>query len=182
LDIADQYMFGPALLVCPVFEFNATSRQVHLPKGGVWYDLYAGQQLDGGKDIDAAAPLQRMPLFIRAGSIVPTGPDIQYASQKSDPIILYVYAGRDGAFNFYDDNGLDYRYEQNEFSIIPLSYRDADRTLTIGHRYGGFEGMQEQRTFYVAFVSAEAPRAMDFTTRGLLRVDYKGEEIVLQLK
>jgi alpha-D-xyloside xylohydrolase len=181
-NIADQYMFGPAFLVNPVYQYKATSRNVYLPSANSWYSARTGKVIEGGTSIVADSPLQEMPLYIRAGSIVPTGPDIQHTAQVADRVILYVYAGRDGNFNLYEDNGLDYGYEQNKFAIIPLAYRDANHTLTIGNRYGGFDGMLEQRTFYVAYVSKESPRSMDFSTEGLQTMTYDGTEIVLQLK
>jgi alpha-D-xyloside xylohydrolase len=180
--VADQYMFGPAFLVSPVYERGVTSRPVYLPAGQDWYDAYTGALEQGGRRIEAAAPYSRMPLFVRAGGIVPSGPAIEHTATVADPVIIYVYAGRDGSFNFYEDEGVNYDYEQSQFSIIPLKYNDAARTLTIGLRFGEFDGMLENRTFYVAFVSKESPRGMDFSTQGLQKVSYNGTEITLQLE
>jgi alpha-D-xyloside xylohydrolase len=180
--IADQYMFGPAFLVNPIYVRGAAGRPVYLPAGQSWYDAYSGNMEEGGKEISVSAPMTRMPLFVRAGSIVPTGPDIQYTSAAADPVIIYVYAGRDGAFNFYEDEGVNYNYEDNSFSIIPLSYRETTGSLTIGHRYGEFDGSLLTRTFYIAYITPQTPRAMDFKTGGLQKVTYNGAEVVIALK
>ena len=101
LNIGDQYMYGPALLVSPVTEPGATTRRMYLPKGS-WYDFWTGRRLDGGAMIDAAAPIERMPLFVRAGSIVPMGPDVEYASEKAaDPIEIRVYTRSERIVRIY---------------------------------------------------------------------------------
>src|SRR5690606_4412685 len=96
----DQYMFGPAFLVNPVYEKGATSRSVYLPAGSPWYDFYSGKEFAGGQRIVAQAPLARMPLFVKAGSIIPTGPAIQYADQSLNAdLTLNIYTGSDGSFD-----------------------------------------------------------------------------------
>jgi alpha-D-xyloside xylohydrolase len=156
-DINDQYLFGPAFLVAPVSTFKATQRAVYLPAGSDWYDFYTGEKLAGGRKIDAAAPIERMPLFVRAGSIVPMGPVQQWVGEKPDaPLTITVYTGADGAFALYEDDGLGYGYEKGEFSRIPLSWDEQAGALTIGVREGAFPGMQAQRSFHVRFV--EGPR------------------------
>ena len=103
-DIKDQYMFGPALLVAPVCEYGARSRSVYLPEGEQWYDFYTGAAVAAGKNVTVDAPYERMPLFVRGGSIVPFGGDIQSTAEESkEPLTLYVYAGRDGSFSLYED-------------------------------------------------------------------------------
>jgi alpha-D-xyloside xylohydrolase len=130
------------LLINPVYTYKATSRQVYLPAGQGWYDLYSGKYTAGGKAITADAPYERMPVFVKAGSIVPTGPDVQYTDEKpADVITLFVYAGKDGSFNLYEDEGTNYNYEQGKYSIIPITYNDQTKTLAIGKRQGSFTGM-----------------------------------------
>ena len=108
-DIADQFMFGPALLVCPVTEANAKTRSVYLPSGCDWHDFWTGQRHAGGQTIDAAAPLDILPLFVRAGSIIPMGPKVQHASESLDaPIELRLYDGADRRFTFYEDENDNY--------------------------------------------------------------------------
>ncbi|KAF1721833.1 TIM-barrel domain-containing protein [Pseudoxanthomonas wuyuanensis] len=157
-DINDQYLFGPAFLVAPVTEFKATSRQVYLPAGTSWIDFNSGQRYDGGQTITAAAPLTRMPLFVRAGAIVPTGPVQQYVDEKADaPLTVVVYTGADGQFSLYEDDGKGYGYEKGEFSRIPLAWNEQTGELSIGAREGAFPGMQAQREIRVRWVSG--PRA-----------------------
>ncbi|MFC3550518.1 TIM-barrel domain-containing protein [Lysobacter cavernae] len=157
-DIDDEYLFGPAFLVAPVSEFKATQRAVYLPAGSDWYDFYSGKKVAGGQKIAAAAPLERMPLFVRAGSIVPMGPVQQWVGEKPDaPLTITVYIGSDGAFSLYEDDGKGYGYEKGESSRIALAWNDKNGELTIGAREGSFEGMQAQRTFHVRFV--DGPRA-----------------------
>lgn len=180
-DIADQYMFGPALLVAPVYQYGARNRDVYLPAGTNWYDFYTGEQVEGGKVVRVAAPLSRIPLFVRAGSIIPTGPEVQYAAEKPDaPLTLFVYAGRDGAFTLYEDSGTDYGYEKGEFSSIPLSYDDARGELKIGARNGQFPGMVANRTFNVRWIAAGDRRALDFGAKPDASVEYSGAEIVVR--
>lgn len=153
-NIGNQFMFGPAMLVSPVLTDHATERQLYLPAGAQWYDFWTGQRSDGGKEITAPAPLNRIPLDIRAGSILPMGPEIEYAGQATDPIELRVYPGADGEFSLYEDQGNGYAYQRGEHSIIPIRWDDAAHTLTIGARQGTFPGMKPEHTFDVVIVSA----------------------------
>lgn len=157
-DINDQYLFGPSLLVAPVTTFGATSRKVYLPAGTTWLDYYTGQRLPGGQTIEAAAPLERIPLYVRAGAIIPTGPVQQYVDEQPDaPLTVVVYTGADGTFSLYEDDGRSYGYEKGQFSRIPLQWNEATRELRIGKREGQWKGMQAQRTIQVRFV--DGPRA-----------------------
>lgn len=157
-DIDDQYLFGPAFLVNPVSEFKATSRNVYLPAGADWYDFNTGKRHRGGQTLRADAPLARMPLFVRAGSIVPIGPVMQYVDeQPTAPLTLVVYTGADGKFSLYEDDGKGYGYEKGEFSRIPLSWNERTGKLSIGAREGSYPEMQKQRTIRARFVSG--PRA-----------------------
>lgn len=153
LDIKDEYMFGPAMLVCPVTEPSATSRKVYLPNGTKWTDSWTNEVYDGGQWININAPLNQIPLFVREGSIIPTGPVLQYSSQKSDePINISVFPGKNADFTLYEDEGDNYNYEKGKFSTIPLSWNEKTRTLTIGDRKGEFEGMLSTRKFKVSLV------------------------------
>lgn len=156
-DVADEYLFGPALLVAPVTKFKATSRPVYLPAGSSWIDFETGRRYDGGQTIEAAAPLQRMPLFVRAGSIVPRTVVQQYVDEQPDaPLTIEVYTGADGAFSLYEDNGRNYGYERGESSRIPLAWSQAKGELSIGRREGAYPGMPAQREIRVRFV--DGPR------------------------
>jgi alpha-D-xyloside xylohydrolase len=134
----------------------------------------------GGQELDVNAPVEKLPLFIRAGSIVPLGPEIEYAGQKpNDPIEVRIYRGADGAFNLYEDEGDSYRYEQGAYSLIPMRWNDATKTLTIGERTGKFAGMPENRKFRVVLVSPghgvgeaiapEADAVMEYTGKSVVK-------------
>ena len=180
-NVKDQYLFGPAFLVSPVYEYGARERQVYLPAGVRWYDFYNGAVHEGGRTITAAAPLNRMPLFVKAGSIVPIGPAIEYTGQKPDaPLTLLVYTGRNGEFDLYEDDGVTYGYERGAFSRIPLHYDDATGTLTIDGRSGEFPGMVANRTFNVRWIAADDVRPLDFEAKADHSVEYSGKEVVIE--
>lgn len=181
-DIADQFMFGPAMLVAPVTSamyYGEDGRDIHgidktrsvyLP-AGAWYDYWSEERLEGGRTIEAAAELATIPLYVRAGSIIPTGPDIQYADEPTDgALVLNVYPGTDGVFTLYEDEGDNYHYEQGNYTTIELLWREAERTLTIGERVGSYEGMKSTRTFRVRIVGEPNQRS----------VTYQGEPVVIR--
>jgi alpha-D-xyloside xylohydrolase len=148
-----QFMFGPALLVNPVLEAGATSRRVYLPASTAWYDFWTGEKLTGGRHIEAAAPLERIPLYVRAGSILPLGPEEEYADEKPNgPIELRIYPGADGAFTLYNDEGDNYDYERGAHSTTTLTWSDATRTLSIGARQGTYPNMPRETMFRVILV------------------------------
>ena len=155
--IVDQYMFGPAFLVAPVTTYQAANRSVYLPSTpGGWYLFWTGAAAAGGASVSAPAPFDAMPVYVRAGSIVPLGPDLQYTSETpADPTItFFVYAGADGAFTLYEDQGTTYDYETSAFSQIVLKWTDATKTLSIGARQGSFTGMLASRPFQVIRIAS----------------------------
>jgi len=152
-DIGDEYMFGPAFLVSPVWQEGATSREVYLPDAAAWYDFWTGGRVRGGQDLAVDAPVQKLPLFIRAGSIVPLGPENEYAGQLPNaPIEVRIYRGADGSFDLYEDQGDGDQYEHGGYALIPMHWNDATDTLTFGDRVGAFTGMEKERTFRVVLV------------------------------
>ena len=156
LNIGDQFMFGPSILVSPVLKQDAIRRPVYLPASPVWYDFWSGARTRGECEIDADAPLDRIPLYVRAGSIVPLGPEIEYADQKpADPIELRVYRGADGAFDLYEDEGDNYNYEKGAYALIPIRWNEATKTLSIEDRKGQYPGMPEKRTFNIVWVAPD---------------------------
>ena len=180
-NLKDQYMFGTAFLVAPVYKYGARSRDIYFPAGETWYDFYTGKAVKGGQTMNVEAPYERIPLFVRGGSIIPVGGEIQYASQPSDePVTLLVYAGRDGEFNLYEDEGTNYNYEKGEFSDIPLTYNDKNRTLTIGKREGSFKGMKENRDFNIVLVDPANPVRDAYTVKGK-EVRYNGNPVTVRL-
>ncbi|MGZ2411071.1 alpha-D-xyloside xylohydrolase [Sphingomonas sp. F9_3S_D5_B_2] len=160
--IKDEYLFGPAFLVAPVTTYKARSRPVYLPAGSNWYDFYTGRSVRGGQTISAAAPFERMPLFVRAGSIVPTGPAVQYALQEANPpITLTVYTGANGTYSLYEDDGVSRQYLNGRYARIPLSYDEGTKTLTVGAREGSWPGMAGQRTIRVRWIRPGRPLDLD---------------------
>ncbi len=178
-NVGDQFMFGPAFLVNPVTEPNASSRRVYLPQAK-WYDFWSGATVSGGRDIDAAAPPDRLPLYIRAGSIVPMGPDVEWATEKpADPIELRVYRGADGEFTLYEDENDNYNYEKGSYATIPFRWDDARRVLTIGDRQGQFPGLLASRTFRVVFVGERRGVGIEPSTTPDKVVKYSGKQITV---
>ncbi len=155
LDIPDQYMFGPFLMVAPVTSQGATTRSVYLPGRTSWYDFHTGRRYDGGQVISAAAPLRTLPLFVRAGAILPMGPVVPYAeAQTGQPLEIRVYRGADGAFALYDDAGDGPGYEKGEHAIISVSWNDARGELSIRAIRGSYANMPASRQFDIVFVDA----------------------------
>lgn len=156
-NINDQYLFGKSILVAPVTKYKATSRDVYLPKGADWYDFYTGQKHAGGANVTANAPLDQIPLFVRAGAIVPMGPVIQYVSEKPDaPLTINVYTGADGSYSLYEDDGVSNAYTTGASSRIAFDYNDKTGELRIGGRTGSYDGMVANRTFRVRFITPGA--------------------------
>lgn len=176
-DIADQYLFGPALMVCPVTRSGAANRSVYLPSGAQWFDFWTGRTISGGQRIDAAAPIQTLPLFVRAGSIIPYGPAVQYAAARPDPIELRIYPGADGHFVLYEDEGDNYDYEHGKYATIPISWDDSAHTLDFGKRQCRFRGMLNQRTFRVVLVSPAHGTGIPFAVTPDAVIKYSGKEL-----
>jgi len=182
-ELKDEFMFGPSFLVAPVLEPSVKSRKVYLPSGSEWVNFWNGQRFAGGQTIDANATINLMPLFVRAGSIVPMGPQIEYADQKAaDPIELRIVTGADGSYTLYEDEGDSYAYEKGAFATIPLAWDNKAGVLTIGDRKGSFPGMLEKRTFRVIWVrpghgtGSEVARVADET------VSYDGHQVTVTAK
>ena len=180
-DVNDEYLFGKAFLVAPVTQFKARSRQVYLPAGASWYDFESGKAFKGGQAIKADAPLNRMPLFVKAGSIVPTTVVQQYVGEQPDaPLTVVVYTGADGTFELYEDDGLSNGYARGAYSRIPMSYDNASGRLTIGARSGTFKGLLENRVIKVRFIGAGA-KPVDFDAVDAT-VAYAGQPVVVTRK
>ena len=183
-DIKDQWMFGPALMACPVGEYQKYSRNVYLPKQKGWYDFYTGKHYAGGQTIVADAPFDKIPVFVPEGSILPVGPEMEWSDQKKAELIdLYVYAGKDGSYTLYEDEGTNYNYEKGKYATIDFQYNDAQKTITIGARKGSFDGMLQKRRFNVALVNAAKGQgvSLDKAPKGKM-VSYSGKQVVVKLK
>ena len=181
-NIAYQFMFGPAFLINPVYSYKAREREVYFPKNNIWYDMHTGViASNGGEKKLIAAPYESIPLFVRAGSIIPLGPQIEYTQQKpAENIRLFVYAGKDGEFTLYEDEGTNYGYEAGRFSRIRFTYNDSSRSLTISDREGSFPGMLNKRTFTLVLVSPENAKALDADAEGKM-VKYNGKKTTVKL-
>ncbi len=173
-DIGDQYMFGPAFMVAPVTRPN-DKRSVYLPKETKWTSFWTGDSFAGNRHLNIEAPLQQLPLFIRAGAILPLGPVMEYATEKSeDPIELRIYPGANGSFTLYEDENDNYNYEKSQYATIDFTWDDSSHTLTIGRRTGSFPGMQKDRQFMVVLVRPGHGTGMDMTVQPDQIVHYSG--------
>jgi alpha-D-xyloside xylohydrolase len=151
-NIGDQYMFGPNLMVCPVYKYKAASRDVYFPSNTNWYDFETGEYITGGKTKTVAAPYERIPLFVKEGSILPMGQEIQSTKEVQTDLTLKVYTGANGEFTLYEDEGVNYNYEKGAYSSIGFSYDEASKTLTIGEIKGEYPDMPKARTFTVEWM------------------------------
>lgn len=202
-DIADQFMCGPSLMVSPVTKpmyFDEDGRpfgedaehgwdetpaveawHVYLPEGTAWYDFWTGKRYDGGQTVLADAPLDRVPIFVRAGTVLPLGDIVQHTNAAAESSwTVRVYPGRDGDFDIYEDAGDGYGYEDGEYAFTPLEWDDPDSRLTIGDRQGTFPELTETRTVRIATVSNGNGVGVEHADPNHL-IEYQGEETVLPL-
>jgi len=179
LNIKDQFMFGRDILVCPVVEQGAVSRTVYLPQtAGGWYNFWTGINHNAGQNIQTAAPLDIIPLFVKGGSIIPMGPFLQYSTEKpADPIELRVYPGANGSFQLYEDENDNFNYEKGVYSIIPFEWNEEKQTLTIGKRQGKFSGMLMKRMFRIVWVDQNHGVGLVPETKVDKEILYNGQEI-----
>ena len=184
LDIKDQWMFGSALMACPVGEYQKYSREVYLPKQKGWYDFYTGAYHAGGQTIVADAPYDKIPVFIPEGAILPIGPEMQWSDEKKPELIdLYVYAGKDGSYTLYEDEGTNYNYEKGKYAVIDFKYNDALKLVTIGARKGSFDGMLQKRRFNIILVDQKKQQGVNLakSPKGKV-VKYAGQAMTVKLK
>jgi alpha-D-xyloside xylohydrolase len=181
-NIGDEYMFGPSFLISPIYEYKARRRDVYFPNKSGWFNLYTGEYFAGGQKVNVDAPYERMPLFVREGSIIPVGPEIEYTQQKEDaPLDIYVYTGNDASFKLYEDEDTNYNYENGKFSVIEFDYSEEVNTLTIKARVGEFDGMIKDRVFRIKRISRN--KTLPFLSdKGTIKiVNYDGAEVKMQL-
>lgn len=157
LEQRHEFMFGPSLLVAPVTEGKVKQWSVYLPEYAEgWIDFWNGEKFTGGQTITTNVTLDKIPLFIKAGSILPLGPEKQYASQDTDkPWEIRIYPGADATFLIYEDEGENYNYEKGKSATFLLTWKDADKMLEIGNRKGSFTGMKEKRILNITVVSPQ---------------------------
>ncbi len=181
-NIGDQFMFGPALLINPVTEYKARTRSIYLPSGSNWYDLKSGKYFEGGQTLQANAPYTEIPIFVREGSIIPCGLEIQYTDEKpADPIRLFIYTGANGTFKLYEDENVNYNYENGVFSIIPFNYSEVEHALTIGKREGEFPGMLKTRMFEIIWIGKHKSAGLDFQLKPDQIVTYNGTALLVRM-
>ncbi|MBR4253590.1 MAG: DUF5110 domain-containing protein [Lentisphaeria bacterium] len=177
-----EYMLGPSLLVAPITASTAKA-DVYLPDNGKgWYDLWTGEHYTGNSVATVDAPLDRIPVFVKAGAILPWGEPMQYVDEKlPETLEIRVYPGADGSYSLYEDNGKDYSYEQGKFTRIPFAWDDAKGELTIGDRVGEYDGMLKDRTFRVCLMNEQNAGA-DNIAKPDAEVKYSGRKLSVQLK
>ncbi|MBS1525711.1 MAG: DUF5110 domain-containing protein [Bacteroidetes bacterium] len=179
--IPDEYMFGPAFLVNPVTEQGAVSRKVYLPKA-TWYDFRTGEKLKGGQTLNAGAPIDVMPLYVRAGSIVPMGPEVEYATQKTNkPIEVRIYPGANGSFTVYADENDNYNYEKGKYATYTFTWNDNQRRLTISDTKGSYAGMPQTHRFNIVLVNGSHGADEGVTGKPDKEVTYKGTAVTVKL-
>ncbi len=175
--IGDQYMFGPSIMVCPVYEYKACSREVYLPEGSSWYNFYTGEYYTGGQTIIAEAPYERVPLFIREGAIIPVGPEIEYTAQtNSEEFSVIIFKGKSNRFVLYEDENVNYNYEKGAYSTIAFEFNNENNSLKIGERSGTFDGISRVRNIGIILVDENSEVGFDPDDDPFKRVEYNGEE------
>ena len=198
--ISNQYMFGKAFLVTPVTrnmyvfsdkeqwkdpyeDFSKTGTQdVYLPKGTKWFDFWTGEVLNGGQMVTKEVPIDIIPLYVRAGSIVPFGPKVQYSTEKKwNNLEIRIYPGADGEFVLYEDENDNYNYEKGVYSTIKFTWDDANRTLNIADREGTFPGMLKSRKFNIVVVDKENGTGSAQSTKFTKSVSYGGKKKSVKL-
>ncbi|PRY55148.1 alpha-D-xyloside xylohydrolase [Arcticibacter pallidicorallinus] len=195
LNINDQFMFGKSFLVAPVTEAmyieraqgagvpsedfsKVKAKAVYLPRGTSWYDFWTGEKVGGGSTVNKETPIDIIPLYVRAGSIIPFGPKVQYAEEKKwDNLEIRIYPGASGSFTLYEDENDNYNYEKGAYSTITFNWDDVKKTLVVSNRKGSFPGMLKARKFNVIVAGEQ----MDGASNGQL-VNYNGKKVTLKLK
>jgi len=177
--IDNQFMFGSSMMINPVSSAGVTQRSVYLPAGN-WYDFWTGKQYTGSQTITTDAPITKIPVFVKAGSIIPMGPEIMYATQSIDPTEIRVYKGANGSFTLYEDEGDTHNYEKGSYSVIPFIYDETSKELTIGARKGSYFNMPVNRNFKIVWVAENygiginTPLVCDTT------VQYIGNQVIIK--
>jgi alpha-D-xyloside xylohydrolase len=182
-NIGNQWMFGPALMACPVGYYKARNRSVYFPKQCGWYNLYTNEYVEGGQSLVVDAPYEQIPVFVREGAIIPFGPEMEWCDEKPAELInLYIYAGQNGAFQLYEDEGVNYNYEKGKFATIDITYDDADKTVKFGARKGSFNGMLKNRRFNIVLITKDAPKPLNLVDPQGIMVQYNGKEVSVNIK
>lgn len=179
-NLKNQYMFGPSILVAPICKYSLRQREVYLPEGERWYDFYTGCLYDGGQTITADAPYEKLPLFIKGGSIIPISPAVQYSMDKSElPLTIVIYGGKDAEFTLYEDDGISYDYENDEYCKIKFNYIEDDRSLIVSNREGRYNKLNS-RVFRI-IMAKKGHELLDMLDNTAKEITYVGKEINVKL-
>ena len=179
-DIGDEYMFGKSILVVPVIS-EVKRRSLYLPEGTQWIDFWTGEKQKGGQEIIREAPIDIIPLYVKAGSIIPAGPSVQFATEKSwDDLQVRIYPGADGEFTLYEDEDDNYNYEKGKYTTVRMTWSDKDRQLTIHPRQGSYDGMLQNRNFRSVVVDNLKGLGLDNASY-TVNVEYKGKKLNIKL-
>lgn len=197
LNLNDEYLFGKSILVAPVLEAmytrkndgktyedfsNIKYRKVYLPQGNDWYDFWTGEIINGGQTIEKKTPIDILPLFVKAGSILPVGPKVQYAEEKKwDKLEMRIYSGADGEFTLYEDENNNYNYEKGQYSTITFKWDDKNKMLTVSEIKGKFNGMIKNRVFNVVLVNDKNGLGDKFSVKFNKSINYTGKILKLKL-
>ena len=183
LDQKYEYMFGPSILVAPVLQPNVKSWEVYLPENKAgWYDFWTGDKVPGGQTISTEATIDKIPLFVKAGSIIPFGSEKQYSTQRLDELTeLRIYSGADASFRLYEDDGVSYNYEKGEKAIVDINWNEEKQALTIGKRSGSFSGMKKEKVFKIVWVAKNKGVGIEPFSNAK-KLIYNGNSICLKRK
>ena len=177
-NIGNQWMFGPALMACPVGYYKARNRSVYFPEQCGWYNLYTNEYIKGGQRLVVDAPYEQIPVFVREGAIIPFGPEMEWSDEKPAELInLYVYAGQNGSFQLYEDEGTNYNYEKGKYATIDITYDDAAKTVSFSTRKGQFPGMLKNRQFNVVLISKDSAKPLNLENPEGKLVNYTGKAV-----
>jgi alpha-D-xyloside xylohydrolase len=180
-EIQDQFMFGPSLLINPVVEKGATERGLWLPSSAGWVDFWTGKSWKGGETVKADAPLARIPIYVKQGSILVLGAPVQSAAEDAGPLEVRIYPGQDADFSLYEDRGDGYAYENGERATVPLHWDDRRRSLSIGATDGSFPGMPKQLNLRIVIVVPGHGVGTLPEERADRVVQYDGKRVVVEL-
>lgn len=171
---AYEYMFGKAFLVAPVTSPNVTTWDVYLPKQNAWFDFWTGKRFEGGQTISAPAPLDKIPVFVKEGSIVPMGKVIQHTNSKQDELEIRIYTGKDAAFTFYNDEGDNYNYEKGKHIEIPMRWSEKKQTLTLEKQLGSYKNQTAEYTMNIVWISGKENDTISET------IKYVGKKVIIK--
>lgn len=179
-EIGNEYMFGRSILVAPVTKYQVRKSPVYLPKGSGWYNFWTNEYSVGGQTVETDAPVDIIPLYVKAGAIIPFGPDVQYSTEKKwENLDIRVYEGANGNFTLYEDENDNYNYEKGAYTTIVLKWDQKSRTLNISDRKGSYTGMLAKRNFNVELITLNTNKTSD-KTKNVRSVEYKGERISIK--